>query len=213
MEDSKKQLIDFVQSLRRMELFDRRGIPVILRTYEQIDNLVEYLLTSVKFDKDTCKKLFYMIPEEDDIREIVNVKYETKLRTCVTLETKKQISKKDFYEVCFEHLYQALANALDNPKIIDDLGNLIDRTTVEILSTEQMKARNEKDAEALEHMRKLKTFCEARGNCDGCPFHAKDNMDAGCIIGSPNVWSKEHALEEAAEERYNIDESLRNERY
>ena len=67
---------------------------------------------------------------------------------------KNKISKKDFYEVCFEHLYQALKNALDNPNIIDQLGNLIDRTTVEIISTDQMKARNEKDAEALEHMRK-----------------------------------------------------------
>jgi len=194
-------------------LFDFRGRPVNLRTHEQIDNLIEYLFNSVKFDKDTCKKLLYMIPEEDVVQGIINVKYETKLQTCMPLDVKKQMSEKDFYEVCFEHLYQALKSALDNPKIIDDLGNLKDRTAVEIITEDQMKARNEKDAEALEHMRYLKTFCESRGTCDGCPFHAKDKFDGACIIGSPNCWTKDHALLEAFEERCRMNDDLNRYRY
>ena len=74
---------------RRRELFDFRGNPVRLLECKEIDNLIEYILTSVKFNKDTCKKLFYMIPEEDLVQGMVNVKYEAKLRTCVSLYEKK----------------------------------------------------------------------------------------------------------------------------
>ena len=106
--------------------------------------------------------------------------------------------------------YQNLKAFFDDPKLVEKLDEIRGHSDepVEVFNENIVKTRKVRDVEALDHMRALKNFCETHSGCSKCPFHASDRFDDACIIGSPNVWTKEYALSKASEERWRRDEAL-----
>ena len=217
-EDCRKKYIDTLFELRQKNIKD-------YKLFDLITELINYVLDSVKLDKDALKKLFevYDVDEENNkvndyakgliietIDQFKPKRLGIKSKFVVNVAKPEELDDETIAEVVYDMFYQNLKAFFDDPQLVEKLDKMREHTDepIEVFNENIVKTRKVRDVEALDHMRALKKFCETQDDCDKCPFHAKDRFDGACIIGSPNCWTKEHALSEASEARWRMNEAL-----